>query len=244
MKTMNKFALLLPLLASPFALTAAEQQPTTAQPNDATQTQAEETPDMSNPMSVYSALGLQVGSNGLQVSSQLGYTPKDGRSHMGFIEYRNDDNLNNLRVRYFTPNAVGFGITADVSYSELAINNKTYAVNSAVTGFMQMLPINEKLMLFPTIMAGSMWSNDDIQGEDLFATTTIATVGTYIRYTIGEGDKFWLYGNPMYTYGFDGEEVREMFFEGGVGYKLSGTETLRFNGNNEGDLYLSYSMAL
>ncbi|WOT06696.1 hypothetical protein [Shewanella youngdeokensis] len=205
------------------------------------QTEQKQEIDMSDPTSVFTAVGLQGGTNGMQVFGQFGYSPENGRKHMGFVEYRNDDNLNNYRMRYFTPGASGLGVFADVSRSEHNVAGEDVAMNTAMAGLMQVLPINDKITLYPSLLAGSIWSNDKNAGQDVYNTTTIITLNTYATYAVN--DKVWLMLNPVYTYGIDGEDTRDIYLEFALGYRLSKTETVRLHASNGNDVWFNYTQA-
>ncbi|MGL6260063.1 hypothetical protein [Vibrio sp. WXL210] len=197
--------------------------------------------DMTDPTSVYTAFGVQGGTNGMQINGQFGYTPEEGRGHMAIVEYRNDDGLHNFRTRYFTPGATGLGLFVDASRNEFELGSKDVAINTAAAGLMQVLPLSEKVTLYPSLLAGAIWSEDTIGGVDVHETTTIATLNVYATYAIS--DDFWLMMNPAYTYGFDGEETRDFYLEMALGYRISPTQTMRIHSNNDNDIWFNVTQA-
>ena len=241
MKSVTAATLLFAISASPLLANATEQpaQPPVQQAD--LQEEQKKAIDMSDPTAVYTAVGVQAGTNGMQVSGQFGYSPEGGRKHMGFVEYRNDDGLNNLRARYFTPGATGLGAFVDVSRNEQSVADQDVAINTAMAGLMQVLPINDKITLYPSLLAGNIWSDDKIAGQDVYDSTTIITFNTYATYAIN--DKTWLMFNPVYTYGIDGEDTRDFYLEMALGYRISNTETVRLHASNDNDVWFNYTQA-
>lgn len=188
----------------------------------------EEKQDMSDPMSVYTGGEINAGSKGMGGTFQFGVQNGDW-GVLGKIE--TTDNFENYRARLFTPNKqTGTGFYVDAGHD---FSNDGITSNYATVGAMQVVPINDKFKAYVGLTYGQMWEENDI-----FEDTDILISSVILKYDFA--DKFFLTLMPKYTYGLNGEEVRDFSAEMLLGYKVDSDNIIVISGDSDNNAWLTY----
>lgn len=189
---------------------------------------AEEPQDMSDPMAVYTGGEIIAGNKGLGASFQFGLNKGDW-GLLGKVEGTN--NFENFRTRLFAPNKkTGTGLFIDAGSDA---SSDLLTSNYATVGLMQAFPISDKIRLYSGITYGKMW-----EAKDQFQETQIITSASYLIYDFAE--KFYLQLAPQYSYGLDGEEIRDFSAEFQIGYKVDQDNVIVFTGDTDNNAWMTY----
>jgi len=184
--------------------------------------------DMSDPMSVYSGGEIAAGSKGMGGAFQFGLQSGDW-GVLGKIEA--SDNFENYRARLFAPNKkIGTGLFIDAGHD---FSNTGFTSNYATVGAMQVVPINDKVKAYVGLTYGQMW-----EANNLFEDTDILITSVILKYDFTE--KFFLTLMPKYTYGLNGEEVRDFSAEMVLGYKVDSDNVVIVSGDSDNNAWLTY----
>ncbi|WP_019614746.1 hypothetical protein [Psychromonas ossibalaenae] len=189
---------------------------------------AEKPQDMTDPMSVYTGGEITAGNKGLGASFQFGLHKGDW-GLLGKIEAEN--NFESSRARFFAPNKnTGTGLFIDAGSDK---SNELLTSNYATLGVMQAFTISDKVKLYSAITLGKMWEENN-----QFQETQIITSVSYLKYDFAE--KFYLQLAPQYSYGLDGEEIRDFSAEFQIGYKVDQDNVIVFTGDTDNNAWISY----
>lgn len=180
--------------------------------------------DMSDPLAVYTQLGMGVSDTGLALKVGQTYdTGKENTAGMNIIELRGamgeslglndaDDSIDHIRFRNFTANLKnGRGAQINVEYDvDSEKGNASYS-------FIQALPKLGPVTFYPLLGAGLSFQNTTTQdGQSVGGYSmpgTFALIGTYGKLQIT--DKLWLNYNPMWFAALSGsDKYTETGFEG------------------------------
>lgn len=170
--------------------------------------QEEAVQDMSDPLAVYTQVGIGATDKGLNLKVGQTYeTGRDDTAAMNIIEVKgflgekvgwqdgNDDSVDSLRFRNFHVNLTsGRGTQLDVNYDIVSESG------SASYSLIQALPQMGPVTVYPLVGLGASFINAaNSEGEKLFGYAlpgTFAVVGTYGK--VAMSDKLWLNYNPMW----------------------------------------------
>lgn len=189
---------------------------------------AEKAPDMTDPMSVYTGGEVIAGNKGLGASFQFGLN-KGNWGLLGKIEAKN--NFENYRSRFFAPNKkTGTGLFIDAGSDK---SNDLLTSNYATIGLMQAFPISDKFKFYSAITYGKMWEEND-----QFQKTQIISSVNYFKYDFAE--QFYIQIAPQYSYGLDGEAIRDFSAEFQIGYKVDLNNVIVLTGDSDNNTWITY----
>ena len=210
--------------------------------------------DMSDPLAVYTRVGVGITNRGLNIKVGLEYKSNDSdKSSMHVFEvkgiggealgwdgnYIRSNSVDSVRYRNFSVSkSNGRGTQIDVTYDR---DSESGVLSYSL---LQGLPKWKNFNLYPLAGVGLAYANNALQDDGtiqsgLSIPGVLAVVGMYGKYTIN--DKVWLNYNPFWTVGLVGsdtfmdhgfeEHSSVLTHEAVVSYKLSPRSNVRYYGN-------------
>ncbi|AGH81704.1 hypothetical protein PCNPT3_08830 [Psychromonas sp. CNPT3] len=165
--------------------------------------------DFSDPLAIYSKVGIAAGSEGVDIIASYGSYLAGEYKQKLTVQAKHD--LEYYTVDYLVLNSsndTGFVMESQWGRDE----RNWHDSNRVAVGLIKRLPLlEEHVTLYPSLKIGFLW------GDNLDDTTYVAT-DVAVRYAIT--DAAWIGATPSYIYAMKGEDLRDWSFTAEIGYQF------------------------
>lgn len=184
--------------------------------------------DFSDPIAIYSKVGLATGTEGVDVFAAFGGYLGGQFEQKLTLEAKHDTDYYNINYLAFnTSNETGF-----------FLNTRWDTYDEASAGVVKKLRFaaDPRLNIYPSMKFGFMWDLDDS-----IPSTTFVELDAAIRYTANR--HFWFGITPNYRYALDGLDIKDFDATVEAGYQLAEEVAVSAHVNNDEEAWVDFTFA-
>ncbi len=188
--------------------------------------------DFSDPLAIYSNVGIAAGTEGVDIIASYGSYLAGQYKQKLTVEAKHD--LDYYTVDYLVLNSsddTGFIFNSQWGTDK----NNWENANKVSMGLIKKLPIVEdNITLYPSLKLGFLW------GEQL-KDTTYVTADVTVRYAVT--DALWIGVIPSYLYAMEGEDLSEWDATAEIGYQFVEGFAVSAQVNNDNEYWADINFA-
>lgn len=226
---LNKLAL--PLMLLPLSINAL------AEANTEANTEAKADIDFSNPTSVYSAVDINVGTDGIAMGFSLSGSITDNWAFISKLEVRENTDMYRARVAAIS-NSIGSGVMVDyVKHKDFHEDLEDSKSDTLVINAMQVLPLNEGKTLIVPIVGMGYTDNDIAKSKTNIWMVQAMFIQNWTANVWTNFAPIWTnsFDDMEMKYGLPDQRIKSFDMELINGYRFNGNQNVRLHINHNED---------